>query len=696
MECGFPFWGTRKSIPHLDVLVVVTAFQSILIPAFSTNSSELPLTCHFQLEQDVRISKDLLKSLSEDCTEISIISTDTAGRIIDVDAFQKFSHLTSLTIRTNLSTVENYLWLQVLKGLEYLNLSHCHIKFLNTGDFTSGFPNLRIVDLSHNFMPFIFLPFLFRTPKLEYLNLSSNSFKNFPDISSSFLTVNFVNNPLQCTCTNVELRDRGNFLTSGYNCDLSPCPYYLAFNTPTSTQNISPLVSENFNISCRVNASSGFKLGIFSPIGFIPDPSYDNNSNGPLQSTYQYTVLPVQQSVRIIVQRSESSLLATINYARGHHAGVWRCAALSEGGLFLDNQIQLVNISTGIRKLFLRTAVLGFIVMAITLALGLIIGGCRYLIETDCFRQPQKHKYVVRPIIGVIPVPAMDPIDTTFVEDIPIDQRVCPSCMTKPFFFCGYCNDHHIFSNFVVKRNADAIPRIPSPSYRNNSPDNVTVYTSGTQNVNREDDEEADDDRIESIEVIPPKNSLQNSHENVSNYVFPSEFCHCHHLEVRFTNEGEVQASATLRDVKLICQDEQLAQEYTEVLERLQAAAKSNDPVTFKVRLDEFRGRLVHDVGRRVRIAREGIVAFTERSARSVARLRDQGGVVVQFMKAGLSQVRDGMRSVAELCTGGSDESTESVTDPVETIGQSISVVSIYKDGTTKKTKERFVSNFRF
>lgn len=683
-------------IDFVKVLVVVAAFQPILIPAFSTNSPKFPLTCHFLLEQDVRISKDLLKSLSENCTEISIISTDTTGRIIDADAFQKFSILTSLTIRTNLSIVESYLWLQVLKGLEYLNLSHCNIKFLNTGDFTSGFPNLRIVDLSHNSMPFIFLPFLFSTPKLEHLNLSSNSFRNFPDISSSLLTVNFINNPLQCTCTNVELQDRGNFSTSGYNCSLSPCPYYLAFNTPSSTQNISPLVSDNFNISCRVNASSGFKLGIFSPIGFIPGPSYNNNSNGALQSTYQYTVLPIQQPIHIIVQRSESSLLATINYARGHHAGVWRCGALSDGGLFLDNHIQLVNVSTGVRKLFLHTALLGFIVMAITLALGLIIGGCRYLIETHCFRQPQKHNYVVRPIIGVIPVPAMDPIDPTFVEDIPIDQRVCSSCMTKPFFFCGYCNDHHIFSNFVVRRNEDAVPVIPSPSYRENSPDDAIIKTSGIRSVNKEEEEEANDDRIESIEVIPPKNSQQNSHENVSNYAFPSEFCHCHHLEVRFTNEGEVQASATLRDVKLICQDERLAQEYTEVLERLQAAAKSNDPVTFKVRLDEFRGQLAHDVGRRVRIAREEIVAFTERSARSVARLRDQGGVVVQFMKAGLSQVRDGMRSVAELCTGGSDESTESVTDPVETIGQSISVVSIYKDGTTKKTKERFVSNFRF
>lgn len=680
----------------IRVLVVVAAFQSILIPAFSINSSKLPLTCRLQLQQDVRINKDLLNSLSENCTEISIDSTDATGRIIDTDAFQKFSHLTSLTIRTNLSTVENYLWLQELKGLEYLNLSHCNIKFLNTGDFTSGFPNLRIVDLSHNSMLFIFLPFLFSTPKLEHLNLSSNSFRNFPDISSSFLTVNFANNPLQCTCANVELRDRGNFLTSGYNCSLSPCPYYLAFNTPISTQNISPLVSETFNISCRVNASSGFKLGIFSPIGFIPDPSYDNNSNGPLQSTYQYTVLPVQQPIRIIVQRSESSLLAIINYARGHHAGVWRCSALSEGGLFLDGQIQLVNISTGIKKLFLHTSVLGFIVMAITLALGLIIGGCRYVIETDCFRQPQKHKYFVRPIIGVIPVPAVDPISAIFVEDIPIDQRVCPSCMTKPFFFCGYCNDRHFFSNFLVRRNEDAIPVVPSPFYRKNSPDNVIVNTSDIQNINKEEEEEANDDRIESIEVIPYKNSRQDSHENVSNYAFPSEFCHCHHLEVRFTNEGEVQASATLRDVKLICQDEQLAQEYTEVLERLQAAAKSNDPITFKVRLDEFRGRLIHDVGRRVRVAREEIVAFTERSARSVARLRDQGGVVVQFMKAGLSQVRDGMRSVAELCTGGSDEGTESVADPVETIGQSISVVSIYKDGTTKKTKERFVSNFKF
>ncbi|KAM3186113.1 hypothetical protein ACTXT7_004992 [Hymenolepis weldensis] len=665
-----------NQINLIKVLVAVAAFQSVLLPAFSSNSSKLPITCNLQLEQkDVKINKNLLKNLSKNCTDISIISTDTICRIIDTDALQEFAQLTSLTIRSNLSTVENYQWLQGLEALEYLNLSHCNIEFLNTAGFTSGFPNLRIVDLSHNAMSYIFLPFLFSTPKLEQLDLSSNSFKNFPDISSPILTVNIVNNPLQCTCSNVELQNRNTFLTLGYTCCLSPCPYYLSFYNPVSTQNISLLVSQKFNISCRVNASSNVKLGIFSPIGFIPGPSHDDNSNGSFQSNYQYTVLPVQHPIHIILQRSESSIFAMIDYARGHHAGVWQCAALSEGGLALDNRIYLVKISTGVRKLFLHTTILGFFVMAITLVLGLIIGGVRYLIETDCFRQPQKHKYVVRPLIGIIPVPAIGPIDATFVEDIPIDQRICPQCMVKSFFFCGYCNDHHFFSNFEVRQSEDAMPVIPPPPYNQQPPNNVIIDTPGLLNDN--EGKKENEDKIECIEVIIPNNNRQNSQTNVINYAFPSEFCHCHHFEVRFTNEGEMQTSATLRDVKLICQDEQLAQEYTEVLERLQAAAKSNDPATFKVRLDEFRERLVHDVGRRVRVAREEIVAFTERSVRSVARLRNQGGVVVQFMKAGLSQVRDGMRSVAEMCAGGSDESTESVTDAMETIGQSISVVLI-------------------
>ncbi|KAM7535376.1 hypothetical protein Aperf_G00000098643 [Anoplocephala perfoliata] len=687
------------AINSIEVFFVATVLTFALSPVCSTNPSGSIEVCDVQLDQSsTKINQDLLKSLSEGCTNISISSVDTLGRIIDPDAFHKFTQLISLSIRTNLSSMDSFVWLQGLEKLEYLNLSHCNIEFLNTAELNSGFPSLRIVDLSHNVMEYLYLPFLFDAPQLQQLDISSNMFRNFPDISSSILIVNIVNNPLQCTCTNVDLQNRGNFLTSNFTCDLNPCTYFLDFISASPIQNLSLLVAEHFNISCRVNASNDVKFGIFSPIGFIPGPSWGTISNKSNLSHYQYTVFPVHQPVRITVLRSGTTLLITTDYARGHHDGSWQCAALSTGGLLLDKQINIVTVRTGIGELFLSTIILGFIIMGITLIISLIIGGVRYLVETDCFRRPQTHKYVVRPMIGVIPVPVMHPSSPIFTEEIPLDQRICPSCINKPFFFCGYCNDHHVFSNFEVRRSEDAIPSVSPPPYGRTKHVIVDVHPLPT--TERRGDNE-DEDRGDEIQAETVNNPIRhNSHENVLNYDFPSEFCHCHHVDVRFADDGEPQASAAVRDVKLICRDEQLAQEYTEVLERLQAAAKSNDPATFKERLEEFRGRLVHDVGRRVRVAREEIVAFTERSARSVARIRDQGGAVAQFMKAGLSQVRDGMRSVAELCAGGSDDNTacesSDATDGVETIGQSISVVSIYKDETTKKPQERFVSNFTF
>lgn len=671
-----------------------------LSPVFSTNPSSPTVVCSVQLDQkNTKVNQDLLRNLSENCTHISISSADTLGRIIDPDAFHKFTQLISLSIRTNLTSVHSFLWLQGLEKLEYLNLSYCNIEFLNTAELKFGFPSLRIVDLSHNAIEYLYLPFLFDTPRLQQLDISSNMFKNFPDISSSFLYINIVNNPLQCTCANVELQNRGNFLTSNFTCNLSPCPYFLDFISASSSQNLSLLVAEHFNISCHVNASNDVKFGIFSPIGFIPGPSWDTTFNKSHISHYQYSAFPLQQPVRIAVIRSGTTLFVTTDYARGHHDGIWRCAALSVGGLLLDKRITTVTVSTGISQLFLSTTILGSVVMAIALTIGLFIGGVRYLVETDCFRRRQTHKYVVRPLIGVIPVPVMHPRGPIFTEDIPLDQRICSCCINKPFFFCGYCNGHHSFSNFEVQRGGDAKPSVsPPPNDRTNLIVDVQTFpTTGRRGVS----EEIGGDNGDEIQMETVANpSRHNSHENVLNYDFPSEFCHCHHVDVCFDHDGETQTSAAVRDVKLICRDEQLAREYTEVLERLQAAAKSNDPVTFKERLEELRGRLVHDVGRRVRVAREEIAAFTERSARSVARLRDQGGAVAQLMKAGLSQVRYGMRTVAELCAGGGDDSAvyegSTATDGVETIGQSISVVSIYKDEATKKPKERFVSNFTF
>ncbi|KAH9284318.1 hypothetical protein ECG_02942 [Echinococcus granulosus] len=687
------------------VFAVTTALLVQHLCAASLSCSNYKGACQLYLDQkSVNINRNLLKNCPDSCTRLSIMSADSLSRTVEQNAFQNFTQLSSFSLHLNLTSMQGFAWLLYLKNLKHLDLSRCGLVSLNTAEFTTGFPSLQTVDLSYNNLKFLHLPFLSDVPRLQYLDISWNRFRNFPSLSSDTLVVNIANNPLECTCTNVQLKNEGNFLTSDFICALIPCPYFLTFKRAFSNLTLSPQVAESFQFSCNVDASNSVEFGVFSPIGFIPSPSWDPAINDTKIAQYEYVVLPVQRPVRITVQRTtRTSFVTAIDYARGHHSGAWRCAALSDGGFHLDNQPYTVIVGTCIDQLFLTTTILGFIVMTVTLVLGLIIGGVRYLVETRCFRQPQSHKFFVRPLIGVIPVPSMRINNATSMKEISLSQRICPTCLVQPAFLCGYCLSVHAFANFEVLRSEKGILVEPPPEY-NHKDDQCLVDASTlliaecSPSVERSVNDDGEN-RIEAIgddDCSKIQNEIrQIPHENVLNYGFPSEFCHCCHLDMRSTDDGETWTSTALRDVKLIFQDEQLAQEYTEVLGVLQAAAESNDTVTFRERLEEFRGRLVRDVGARVRVARDEIVALKERSAKSVARLRDQSGAVAQFMKAGFSQVRDSVRTVAEMCTGGGGTCDDSTAGQA-TIGQSISVVSIYKDEMTRKPKERCVSSFTF
>ncbi|VEL19065.1 unnamed protein product [Protopolystoma xenopodis] len=141
-------------------------------------------------------------------------------------------------------------------------------------------------------------------------------------------------------------------------------------------------------------------------------------------------------------------------------------------------------------------------------------------------------------------------------------------------------------------------------------------------------------------------------------------------------------------NIKLVVSDQRLAEEYSSALADLAKAAEGPDMVHFRERLEDFRARLRRDVGRSVKVARGEWEAWRAKSARSVATLRNQSSAAAQKMRAGLShgveQMKDGMRSMAELCgaTG--------------TIGQTISVVSVYVDEADQIKKERVISDFVF
>ena len=141
-------------------------------------------------------------------------------------------------------------------------------------------------------------------------------------------------------------------------------------------------------------------------------------------------------------------------------------------------------------------------------------------------------------------------------------------------------------------------------------------------------------------------------------------------------------------DVKLVVSNEKLAEEYRDALADLARAVESPDPAHFRETLEEFRNRLRRDVGNGVKVLRGEFQDLRAKSARGVATLKTQSSAAAQKMRAGIShgveQVKGGMRSMAELCGASS------------TIGQTISVVSVYVDETDQVKKERFISDFVF
>ncbi|KAL7060934.1 hypothetical protein AAHC03_010122 [Spirometra sp. Aus1] len=336
------------------------------------------------------------------------------------------------------------------------------------------------------------------------------------------------------------------------------------------------------------------------------------------------------------------------------------------------------------------------------------------------------HKYTSRTLIGVIPVPGPEKKFTVSFEGIQLNQRICPHCLMQTRFFCAHCQTVHFFSEIEVEASpspniltdievehsaqdptSDRLPQRktsvskeypagPGP-YLDPLLTQKTQPTDGTAGPSRSaDDIEANGVTVGldgfAVEIQDSlRASCQGDNSNYPtgakvkcSYDFPTEYCHCCHQAHNFTTIEEETVEKSMRDVKLIVPDEQVAKEYTEALQELKDAAIANDALTFRERLEDFREKLRHDVGAGVRVARSELVTLRTRSARSVAFLRNQSTVAAQRVKAGLSQVKDGMRSVAELCgVGGS-------------IGQSISIISISKDEDTQTSKERCFSEFHF
>ncbi|OON17394.1 hypothetical protein X801_06767, partial [Opisthorchis viverrini] len=413
-----------------------------------------------------------------------------------------------------------------------------------------------------------------------------------------------------------------------------------------------------------------------------------------------------------------------VENARGHLAGQWYCVVRSAFGLTVSEPVFLqVFSSMYSEQVYYLSLCYGYGAMLVLLLIGIIGGTIRYCSETRCMRRPQPpFAYGGKTFIGVIPVPEVDgessqekteEVNTTYDLNegslrYVSTGRFCNICL-KPYtyWFCNNCRAVHfaecLFPPDQVKQYAPGdvpfgeiasdgeiklLSQVPpcateSESFSQVIPGTSTVpvldaheplmpHSHGTHQVAQEvagTDRQAtsmssDYVYVRSgdcmIKVRPSHESLDGSLNSTQLLVDSI----CLHSKQR-------PSSA---DVKLIVSNEKLAEEYRDALADLARAVESPDPAHFREHLEAFRSRLRRDVGHGVKVLRGEFRGLRAKSAKSVANLRSQSSAAAQKMRAGFShgvqQVKGGMRSMAELCSR------------TGTIGQTISVVSVYVDET--------------
>ncbi|KAA3679101.1 uncharacterized protein DEA37_0013088 [Paragonimus westermani] len=380
--------------------------------------------------------------------------------------------------------------------------------------------------------------------------------------------------------------------------------------------------------------------------------------------------------------------------------------------------------------------------MAVLLLVGIIGGTIRYCSETHCLRRPQPpFAYGGKTFIGVIPVPAVDedsldgrPMAGNTSYDIAESSvryisagQLCNVCKKLPtYWFCLECKAVHFVE--AVRRfnredlpgsardlpvgilNADGEIKLDANNLSPARPQWSKVDSLTCSDLKPTDSEahrplidRRESNVQESREATSGRESNSVSQQKAFVYV-RSGGCVIR-IQAGLLSTDETSATDDVSvitdaicchskprpnstDVKLVVSNEKLAEEYRDALADLARAVESPDPAHFREHLEEFRSRLRRDVGHGVKVLRGEFQGLREKSAKGVASLRNQSSAAAQRMRAGFShgveQVKGGMRSMAELC-GASG-----------TIGQTISVISVYVDETDQTKKERLISDFTF
>ncbi|CAL8094613.1 unnamed protein product [Calicophoron daubneyi] len=736
----------------LWLLPLVTTVTSLSTECQINNTSNLRLTLTLDLS-DVSID-ERLGTLCPTATSITVgESTEGPTRKLSSHALSVdyFPCLYEFRVAVSHLVLESGAYHPGRKSaVRSISLSGCKISSLPALGFLYGFSELQHFDLSNNMLHSVPPDLLFYSPNFVSLDLSRNLFSTLPSLrmtnqslTQSIKTVNMTGNIISCSCLNSWLLTVTNYFgVSGCEKWPAPCAPYLSVephlpnlkfnNTPLS---VDVLASQDITFSCSVSSSSPAGVFWLSPVGVLPGSV--SSSNSSVSYTYYFQPLLTSTTLRITTISPYTSEMEIKN-VRGHLAGDWYCIGRSDTELKISLPITVnVHSSMYSAHVYLISLCYGFGTMGILLLIGIFGGTIRYCSETHCLRRPQPpFAYAGKTIIGVIPVPEVDGEcgdDKSFAHEVGETPdgssryiaagRICKICGKPPtHWFCDGCKTVH-FAEAVKDLEQDMLglnDELLVGDLASDGEIRIRCFNSSNAKdicqpvVSSHGGDETPE--VQQPLMVGPVELLSNENVHsdapksrciIDSAVPPSALCvysgNCVVVvrdkcskELLPNDDRDVMNSICLHyaqrpnsaDVKLVVSNDKLAEEYREALADLARAVESPDPAHFREHLEEFRSRLRRDVGHGVKILRGEFQGLRAKSAKGVASLRSQSSAAAQRMRAGIShgveQVKDSMRSVAELCGASS------------TIGQTISVVSVYVDETDQTKKEKFISDFVF
>ncbi|KAF6770271.1 hypothetical protein AHF37_11287 [Paragonimus kellicotti] len=646
-----------------------------------------------------------------------------------------------------------------VSALRFIWLSRCGLSYIPLGAF-KGLVDLQTLDLSNNHLTELPPDLFAYNPLLRAVNASHNSITFLPrltptpSVHDEYRVVDVSGNPIDRSCINSYLLKQLDFQgVPEYVSEIQPCEPIFSARLETSvieskndSSSLFILNSHSLILSCTVSATLPVSIFWISPVGVIPSPDV---SQGNVTHVYSYTVQPLfaPTTLRITLRANETEPIVIgtffIENIRGHLSGDWYCVARSPIGLSVSTHLAIHVVSSMYySRIYYFSLCYGYGAMAVLLLVGIIGGTIRYCSETHCLRRPQPpFAYGGKTFIGVIPVPAVDedsldgrPVDGNTSYDIAETSvryisagQLCNVCQKLPtYWFCSECKAVH-FVEAVRRFNQEDLPG----SARDLPIGVLTLDGEIKLDTSNLSPLRSHCTKVDNLVCSDPKPTYSEAHcplidrrecnvqesreatfGKESNSVSQQKsFVYVRSggcvIRIRAGLLSADEASATddvsaivdaicchskprpnSTDVKLVVSNEKLAEEYRDALADLARAVESPDPAHFREHLEEFRSRLRRDVGHGVKVLRGEFQGLREKSAKGVASLRNQSSAAAQRMRAGFShgveQVKGGMRSMAELC-GASG-----------TIGQTISVISVYVDETDQTKKERLISDFTF